>query len=66
MTDFFSNDQKTGGLKGHTILCFDPWACWAKSSLRGALLSRSELSIRAFQSADEANTLDRAREIKIE
>jgi hypothetical protein len=24
MTDFFSNDKKTGGLKGHTILCFDP------------------------------------------
>jgi hypothetical protein len=24
MTDFFSNDKKTGGLKGHTILCFNP------------------------------------------
>jgi hypothetical protein len=24
MTDFFSNDKKTGGLKGHTILRFNP------------------------------------------
>jgi hypothetical protein len=24
MIDFFSNDKKTGGLKGHTILCFNP------------------------------------------
>jgi hypothetical protein len=24
MTDFFSNDKKTGGLKGHTILCCNP------------------------------------------